>query len=305
MYAGCYATPHPNDLQHHMDSNVSNHLFLLASFSQKLIDVTTGLSQKVSELERQVQRGAEPQSKVHYGYPADKESTPRAVATEHHPQQTSEIIDLTRQVDHLKLLCSDSGQVIKGQGERIKDLEQQNQMLSEKVEILLHQPKIEGADHDSIQELRSHLCIVPTVYTVSGYTVRLSQPDLWFKPHPFYTYPQGYRMQLSVNVHGDGAGKGTHISVFLSLMKGEFDNQLKWPFRGSITIRMLNQETDAEHYTECITYGGAPDQVAGRVMDERRLVKPWGKMKFIAHESVLPKFVKDDYLKLCILKVKM
>ena len=302
-YAGCYATPHPNDLQHHMDSYVSNHLFLLASFSQKLIDVTTGLSQRVSELEKQVQRGAEPESKAHYGYPGDKESTSSAVATEHHPQQTFSptIIDLTRQVDHLKLLCNNSDQVIKGQDEKIKELEQQNQMLSERVDMLLHQPKIEGAD--GIQELRSHLCIVPTVYTISDYSIRLSQPDLWFKPHPFYTYPQGYRMQLSVNVHGDGAGKGTHISVFLSLMKGEFDNQLKWPFRGSVTIQLLNQETDAEHYTECITYGGAPDQVAGRVMDDKRLVKPWGMMKFIAHKSVLPKFVNDDCLKLCVLKL--
>ena len=70
-------------------------------------------------------------------------------------------------------------------------------------------------------------------------------------------------MQLSVNVHGDGAGKGTYVSVFVNLMKGEFDNQLKWPFRGSITIQLLSQEADAEHYTECITYRGAPDQVAG------------------------------------------
>ena len=308
-YAGCYATPHPNDLQHHMDSNVSNHLFLLASFSQKLIDVTTGLSQKVGELEKQVQRGAEPQSKAHYGFPADKESAPRAVVTEQQQQQTysvsasSEIIDLMRQVDHLKLLCKNSDQVVKEQSEKIKGLEQRNQMLNEKVEKLLCQPKIEGTD--SIQELRSHLCIVPSVYTISDYTIRLSQSDLWFKPHPFYTHPQGYRMQLSVSIHGDGAGKGTHMSVFLSLMKGEFDNQLKWPFRGSVTIQLLNQQADTEHYTECITYGGAPDQVADRVMDERRLAKSWGKMKFIAHESVLPKFVKDDSLKLCILKVKM
>ena len=309
-YVGCCATPHSNDLQHHMDSNVSNHLFLLASFSQKLIDITTGLSQKVSELEKQVQRGAEPQSKAHYGFPADKESAPRAVATEQHQQQlaygvsaSSEIINLTRQVDHLKLLSNNSDQVVRQQSEKIKDLEERNQILSEKIEKLLHQPNIEGID--SIQELRSHLCIVPVVYTVSDFAIRLSQSDLWFKPHPFYSYPQGYRMQLSVSVHGDGAGKGTHMSVFLSLMKGEFDNQLKWPFRGSITIQLLNQEADTEHYTECISYRGASDQVAGRVMDERRLVKPWGKVKFIAHQSILPKFVKNNSVKLCIRNVEV
>ena len=307
-YAGCYATSHPNDLQHHMESNVSNHLFLLASFSQKQIDVTTDLSQKVSDLEKQVLRGVQPQSKAHYGFPADKESDAGVVASEQQQpygaSASSEIINLTRQVDQLKLFCSNRDETIRQQGEKIKELERQNQMLYEKVETLLHRPSVEGGG--SIQELRSHLCIVPVVYTVSDYSIRLSQSDLWFKPHPFYTYPQGYKMQLSVCVHGDGAGKGTHMSVFLSLMKGEFDNQLKWPFRGSITVQLLNQEADAEHYTDCITYrDGTPDQMAGRVMDERRLAKPWGKVKFIAHQSVLPKFVKSNCLKFCIVKVEV
>lgn len=113
-------------------------------------------------------------------------------------------------------------------------------------------------------------------------------------------------MQLAVSIPGDGAGRGTHIAVFLSLMRGEFDDQLKWPFRGSITIQLLSQQGDAGHYTDCITYrDGTPDLMAGRVMDERRLAKPWGKVKFIAHQCVLPNFVKDDSVKFCILKVEV
>ena len=50
------------------------------------------------------------------------------------------------------------------------------------------------------------------------------------------------------------------------LMRGEFDNLLKWPFRGDITIQLLNQQQDKEHYEETIHFNDtATDSSAGRV----------------------------------------
>ena len=43
---------------------------------------------------------------------------------------------------------------------------------------------------------------------------------------PFYTHNKGYKMCLKVYVAGGGAGKGTHLSVFLYLMKGPHDDEL-------------------------------------------------------------------------------
>ena len=37
-------------------------------------------------------------------------------------------------------------------------------------------------------------------------------------------------------------------------MRGEFDSDLKWPFRGDITIQLLNQLEDKEHHTWTIPY---------------------------------------------------
>ena len=41
---------------------------------------------------------------------------------------------------------------------------------------------------------------------------------------PFYTSNQGYKMCLRLYLNGDGIGKGTHMSLFFVVMKGEFDN---------------------------------------------------------------------------------
>ena len=50
---------------------------------------------------------------------------------------------------------------------------------------------------------------------------------VWHSP-PFY-YREGYKMCLAVYANGVGNGAGTHVSVSLVLLKGCYDDQLKWP----------------------------------------------------------------------------
>ena len=59
---------------------------------------------------------------------------------------------------------------------------------------------------------------------------------------PFYTDRFGYRMCLRVYLDGDGSGKGRYISYFLTIMKGEYDALLEWPFQLTVTMTMINQK---------------------------------------------------------------
>ena len=58
---------------------------------------------------------------------------------------------------------------------------------------------------------------------------------------PFYTSRYGYKMCLRLYILGDGIGKGTYMSLFFVIMKGEFDNVLHWPFTHKVTFKLLNQ----------------------------------------------------------------
>jgi len=58
---------------------------------------------------------------------------------------------------------------------------------------------------------------------------------------PFYTSTHGYRLCLRAYLYGDGSGKGTHISLFIVLMKSEYDDILSWPFRHRVTLSLINQ----------------------------------------------------------------
>ena len=59
--------------------------------------------------------------------------------------------------------------------------------------------------------------------------------------HPFYSGRNGYKMCLRLYILGDGIGKGTHMSLFFVVMKGEFDNILQWPFAHKVTFELINQ----------------------------------------------------------------
>ena len=59
---------------------------------------------------------------------------------------------------------------------------------------------------------------------------------------PFYTSRFGYKMCLWLYLNGDGAGKGTHLSFFLTIMRGEYDALLSWPFQQMVTLMLLDQD---------------------------------------------------------------
>jgi TNF receptor-associated factor 4 len=138
----------------------------------------------------------------------------------------------------------------------------------------------------------------PTTLTMTNFEQHKRNDDDWIS-HPFYTHSQGYKMCLRVTANGQGSGKGTHIAVAVYLMKGEFDNQVEWPFRGDITIQLLNQREDGEDHTRII-HQAQGERGTGSGGAEK-FISAWGINKFKAHSELYPMYVKHDSLKFRIL----
>ena len=142
-------------------------------------------------------------------------------------------------------------------------------------------------------------------FTMTNFEEYRREDDEWYSSH-FYTHPNGYKMCLRVNASGHGSGKGTHLSVFVHLMKGEFDDQLKWPFQGEITYKLLNQEEDKDHVIHVLEYSeSTPEEACTRVITGERYSIGWGYGKFLPHGELQPKYLKNDCIKLCIKKVQL
>ena len=83
----------------------------------------------------------------------------------------------------------------------------------------------------------------PWVIKMEGFQKKKEKNEEWFTD-PVYSHFGGYKMCLNVDANGYGEGKGTHESVFVYLMRGDNDNHLKWPFKGTIKVSLLNQLED-------------------------------------------------------------
>ena len=153
--------------------------------------------------------------------------------------------------------------------------------------------------------IESHVCVPPFEFTMRDFEQQKTNNDSWYSPS-FYTNARGYRMCLRVDANGNGSGKGTHTSVYVHLIRGQWDNYLKWPFRGDITIHVLNQIEDKEHYEKTINFtDNTPDDTAGRVTTGER-AKGRGWPRFISHHALNYNEIKScQYLKYDCLQFKI
>ena len=85
--------------------------------------------------------------------------------------------------------------------------------------------------------------------------------DECLKSHPFYTHKHGYKMCIGVAPQGVYEGKGKYLSLYAYLMKGEYDNNLPWPFRGTVHLQLINQlDPNEGHYNQ-----GAPIELNNNI----------------------------------------
>ena len=132
----------------------------------------------------------------------------------------------------------------------------------------------------------------PIKLTMTSFEQHKRNDDNWIS-QPFYTHAKGYKMCLRVTANGQSSGKGTHITVAVYLMKGEFDDQLEWPFRGDITIQLLSQQGSGGHFTRTIhrAKGERSEAAAGE-----KFISAWCISQFKSHRELIPDYLKDDSL---------
>ena len=139
------------------------------------------------------------------------------------------------------------------------------------------------------------------IIKISEFNNKKENKVQWYSD-PFYTHNEGYKMCLRIDAGGFNKGKGTHLSLYLFLIKGPHDDELTWPLRGKFEIQLLNQISDSEHHCDTVAYDEeTPDSSAGRVTDGDRSTKGWGKPQYVSNEDlnkVTPtcQYLKDDCL---------
>ena len=134
----------------------------------------------------------------------------------------------------------------------------------------------------------------PWVIKMEGFLEKKKYNMQWYSD-PVYSHFGGYKMCLRVDANGNriGGGKDTHVSVFAYLMQGDNDDNLKWPFKGTIKVSLLNQLEDGQHHTK------SPwTSFNDRITEQERASGGQGLDQFVSHQDLdyNCQYLKDDTL---------
>ena len=129
---------------------------------------------------------------------------------------------------------------------------------------------------------------------------------------PFISHEKGYKLCARVSLSGMGSGRGTHVSLYVYLMRGENDDKLSWPFRGNVQIHLLNQIAEAGNHEQVIDFSQlTPTVVADRVTIGERASRGQGYAQFVSYLDLKfdtlrnRQFLKNDQLKFRVVAVEL
>ena len=152
----------------------------------------------------------------------------------------------------------------------------------------------------TIKSLKAQQPSTPMTLKIAGFD-KLKKSSEMFHTSTFYTSLGGYKMCIRVHPNGNGDGKGTHVSVYAYLLRGENDDHLPWPFTGTVTVELLNQLDDRDHHFDEFAF--PPDHKASqRVVKEERASTGNGTPRYISHSDLgyntakNCQYLKDDCL---------
>jgi len=199
--------------------------------------------------------------------------------------------------EHLQLTKSKLAKTEALMSERINNLELVVSQLISKTMV----DKIIAPSHSSIHLATTPTLICPVTMKMSQYNKykRSSNNSKWYSDN-FYSHSNGYLMSLYVLASGHDASKGTHMSVFLVLMRGPHDDELSWPLRGTFEIKLLNQISSSSHHSCSLTYDNkTSDGTAGRVTEGMKAAYGHGIPQFISNDDLFKntstcQYIKDD-----------
>ena len=131
-------------------------------------------------------------------------------------------------------------------------------------EVAKLKQNMEKLENSKLVASNARYAIVPVEIIMTNFSQQQDK-EIWLST-PFDSHYNGYKMCLGVCPSGYGSGKGTHLGVTVHLMRGEFDDQLKWPFRGDVTVQLLNQEEDENHIEILVPFSDrSPNEFGDRV----------------------------------------
>ncbi|XP_059147569.1 uncharacterized protein LOC131935212 [Physella acuta] len=132
-------------------------------------------------------------------------------------------------------------------------------------------------------------------WTISDYRAKLREERISGRKEfssPFYLSHCGYKAQMECYLNGNGTATNRCMSVFLRVIKGDYDRHLKWPVNLHLVVILVNQ---AGNNYKSLKAGGNQFQFARPCSSGEEEGDCWGLVEFVSHEMIQQRnYIKDD-----------
>ena len=94
-------------------------------------------------------------------------------------------------------------------------------------------------------------------------------------------------MIMRVHPNGYGSFKGNHLSVFIKLMRGEYDNTLSFPINGILKIQLLNWRQNSGHVEKILQFDETiPKRIRLQVTTGEEVAEGYGLADYLSHDEL-------------------
>lgn len=183
---------------------------------------------------------------------------------------------------------------------------QQSEFVEEKKDLT--------AKYENLKErLDKGFPIPPTKRTMTHFSYFKQSGKEWFSS-PFYTDFRGYKLCLQVVIT-------SYVEVWLCMMMGEFDNYLRWPYFGTVTVEAISKVSGVKNkrasirfyrprnkrdYQNFANYRVVLDSDDDHTEEEERRDNSFSTeaSRQLLNVCDSDDFVKDDSIEFCITEAK-
>jgi hypothetical protein len=121
---------------------------------------------------------------------------------------------------------------------KVKEAFQEIHRLKGQIDELkqIHQRKLVALEEECTSlRTRTVPLPLPPFYVLMRNVNYYTEHGQAYSSEPLYSHPGGYKMNIVVYA------RNPYLSVGMTIIRGEFDDQLKWPFDGKVTVQAYNR----------------------------------------------------------------
>ena len=291
--AGCQATFIRENEDEHMDQNTQKHLALMPAATLR---IGQDFERKLQEQQEVFENKMKQQKEEHEQ--KQKENDERM-------QQLGEQLQKKdKQIKHVeqKLDRQNRESHEQQQKELQEKMKEKNEQITQVEQKMKEKDKQIESLQSKIQEITPHVHSPPYYYTLSNYR-QVKAGRGYIDSLPMYTHPGGYKFKLKL--YPDGSFRG-NVAVAVYSLNSDHDAELKFPVKFTITVQLLNQHRDEDHYTRDIQ---CEINTRERIGSVRRSIGadytfiPNADLEWNRDEQT--QYLKDDCLRFRITKIVM